>query len=565
MMPEPLYEHIACMAAVPFVLPFLFQSAVYAAPVLPSAVDPGQELENTRERLEQQRIIQEMEEHRTPSGGVESEQPKEEKTVPAVRFVLKDVRVDASELLPENTAKAAYEDYIGKEVSVDDLYSIVSKLNEWYSKNSYITCSAYLPPQTIHKGVVHIAIIEGRNGSVTIDGSKNTRESYILNRLDIAAGKIERVSDLNRKLEWFNGTNDVKLSVLLQAGAETGTTDYVIRASEPRRDTWTLYTDRAGNKTTGLWRRGLFYTNRSLTGLRDALSLSYINAKGLDSVSFGYDYPIDKNGARMSIGYSANATEVVDGLYKEWDIPVKGHASSYGLTFTKPFRVDHKGKTEASLAIMRTHSCTDMIGLPIIDDQFNDITAGVYRTDYGSSWALYRKLSFTYGKWDSDSKYQFRESKNYKLLGANTIYQRASIHRQVLTLRMSAQQSFTDDLRPSRQYYIGGVTSVRGYPENEIGADSGVGISAEYSAPAFKNAALYGFVDGGRLWGERSFTEDTLIGIGFGIRANVLGRYTFDIAAGFPLRRDIGTAGDERVGSEHIGHCRVHVSFMADF
>lgn len=198
MMPEPLYEHIACMAAVPFVLPFLFQSAVYAAPVLPSAVDPGQELENTRERLEQQRIMQEMEEHRTPSGGIESEQPKEDKAVPAVRFVLKDVRIDSSELLPESTAKAAYGDYLGKEVSVDDLYRIVSKLNEWYSKNSYITCRAYLPPQTIHQGVVHIAIIEGRNGKVTIDGSKNTRESYILDRLDIDAGKIENVSDLNR-------------------------------------------------------------------------------------------------------------------------------------------------------------------------------------------------------------------------------------------------------------------------------------------------------------------------------------------------------------------------------
>ena len=61
-----------------------------------------------RERLEQQRIMQEMEEHRTPSGGIESEQPKEDKAVPAVRFVLKDVRIDSSELLPESTAKAAY-------------------------------------------------------------------------------------------------------------------------------------------------------------------------------------------------------------------------------------------------------------------------------------------------------------------------------------------------------------------------------------------------------------------------------------------------------------------------
>ncbi|MGN0941110.1 MAG: ShlB/FhaC/HecB family hemolysin secretion/activation protein [Selenomonadaceae bacterium] len=524
---------------------------------LRAGIDPAQELRRTQEEIENERIRREMEEHRESAGGIDAPAPKDETAAPAVKFVLHDVVLDSTELIPSDVVKSSYADFIGKETSIDDLYKIVANLNDWYKKHNYLTCRAYLPPQTIHEGVVHIALIEGKNGNVTIEGNRTTRDGYIKDRLGIEEGKIEDMSELNEKLEWFNGTNDVKLHITLKAGEKTGTTDYVIEAYEPKRDAWTLYMDRAGSETTGRWRRGIFYTNRSLTGVRDALSLGYINAQGLDSVSMSYAFPVGRSGTRLSLDYSRNSTEVINGIYVDWDIPVRGHATSYGLTLTQPLSVTGRGKTEASFAISRTRSDTDILELPMLRDRFQDFTAALARTNYGDGWACYRKYAYTFGSWDSDSEYQFRESKNYSIFNFNGIYQRGAKHGQLFTVRTSAQWSLTDDLRPSKQFFIGGVTTVRGYPENEIGADKGAVVSLEYSVPASKGVSLYTFFDWGHLFGDTTYDEKTLMGAGLGVRAKLFDGCALDMAAGFPLKKDVART--------HVDSCRLHLSLVANF
>ena len=243
-----------------------------AAPL--TDTDPGRELRDMQERIEQERVLQEMEERRERGEtGIEDGRQEEKREAPAVKFVLQSVETDVSEILPGEVVEEAAAPYIGREISIEDLYKIVEAINEWYSKNHYLTCRAYLPPQTIHEGHVRIALFEGRNGALTVEGNRTTEESYITDRLGIRPGRIENMKELDRRLQWFNGTNDVNLRIVLQAGAEPGTTDYVIKATEPRRDVWTIYADRAGNETTGVWREGLFYTNRSLFGYRDRLTL----------------------------------------------------------------------------------------------------------------------------------------------------------------------------------------------------------------------------------------------------------------------------------------------------
>ena len=312
-----------------------------------AGADPGRELQDAQQRREAERVRQEMQaQQNAPGGTIEHATPDEETPAAGTRFVLTSVTVDASALLPDDVVKASYADAIGKESSLDDLYAIVARLNDWYAAHSYLTCRAYLPPQTIHAGAVHIALIEGKNGDVTVTGNRSTSSGYIKDRLAVAPGEIERMSDLQHRLDWFNGTNDVKLHITLQAGKAPGTTDYVITASEPPR--------------------------------RDTLTLSGLHAKGLDSFSAGYELPVGRRGARVAFDYSTNSTEVIDGFYKQWDIPVKGHASYLSATLTQPLAVSYRGKTEASLAFTQTHSRTDVEGVTsLIDDTFRDVTAAL--------------------------------------------------------------------------------------------------------------------------------------------------------------------------------------------
>ena len=521
-------------------------------------IDPGRELRDTQERIEQERVLQDFEEQRQRGAtGIEDGRQEEKRETPAVKFVLQGVETDSSDILPREVAHEAAAPYIGREITIEDLYKIVGAINAWYSQNHYLTCRAYLPPQTIHEGRVRIALFEGRNGVLAVEGNRTTKESYITDRLGIRQGRIENMKELDQRLQWFNGTNDVSLRIVLQAGAEPGTTDYVIKAAEPRRDIWTLYADRAGNETTGAWREGLFYTNRSLFGHRERLSLGYIRAKGLDSFSAGYSFVLGRSGTRLSLDYSTNATKVIGGLYVDWDIPVKGHAYSYGLTLTQPLAASSAVKSEASLSVVRSRSRTDIADLPLVADTFSDVTLGLARTNYGKGWAFYRRHAVTFGKWDSDSEYQVRDSKHYFFYHLNSIYQRAAQHGQIFTARVSGQWSATKDLRPSRQFFLGGVNSIRGYPENELGSDSGLLGSVEYAVPICRGVSLYGFFDAGTLWGLELLHHRTLMGTGIGFRAKLGKECSLDVAVGFPLERE--------VNNEKVDGSRIHMSMTASF
>ena len=139
-----------------------------------------------------------------------------------------------------------------------------------------MTCRAFLKNQTITRGVIHISLIEGKTGEVTLTGDKNTAKSYFTRRVKIQSGEVQNISKLNKQLNEFNLTNDVKLRVGLKAGKTPGTTDYTLEAIEPKNHVFTLYADNDGSKSTGEGRVGIYYNNRSLFKHRDSLLLGYM-------------------------------------------------------------------------------------------------------------------------------------------------------------------------------------------------------------------------------------------------------------------------------------------------
>ena len=148
-------------------------------------------------------------------------------------------------------------------MSIEDLYALVAKINKLYDAKGYLTCRAYLAPQTIHDGVVRIELIEGKTGEVKLQGNATTKDYYIRDRVSLKEGKVANVNELNRDLLRFNATNDVQLRIAMKAGTAAGTTDYVITAVEPQKEVFGIMADNAGYKTSGLYRRGIYCHHRS--------------------------------------------------------------------------------------------------------------------------------------------------------------------------------------------------------------------------------------------------------------------------------------------------------------
>lgn len=466
-------------------------------------------------------------------------------------FLLQKVVIDDSQVLSQAEIASVTDKYVGHEVSLQKLNTLVSELNKLYEDKGYLTCRAVLPPQTIKEGIVHINLVEGRTGQLIMDGNKSTNSRYIQNRLHLHKDRIDNVHELNKDLLRFNSTNDVQLRIFMQAGEEAGTTDYVITAYEPRQHNFTVYTDNAGSDSSGLWRAGMFYTNKSLTGNRDTLMVSGIFSEGTKSGSFAYNTPVGRSGTKLGVQYSANSVHIIDGDLEPMN--VRGNSNSYGVSLTQPLIVTEHLKSDVALEYSRQSSKTDFLGIHWVDDTISGYTASFSMMNYGKSSVIFQKHGYRIGDWENIDG----QNKDFGKYQFNGLYQKVYSGGQMLTGRLDGQWSSTSYLPSAEQFYIGGAYSVRGYKESLLGGDHGVAVSLEYSVPIAKAVSAFTFIDYGSVYGDSAFEDHILMSTGIGVKATLAQNFYSSLTLGVPLRRELN-------GSE-AGKTRLHFMFNGQF
>ena len=371
-------------------------SAVFAATPEANVPDPGKgdagiQMNRMRNDLERERVKRQIAEDREAAKNkVESEKSTQDAQGEAITFELKKIVTDPSAVLTDAELDAIIKPYEGQQVKLSDIYDIVEKINALYNEKGYVTCRAFLPPQTITEGTVKLLLVEGRTGTATVSGNKYTKAKYITNRLHLAPGEIANVKQLNKDLLLFNATNATQLRIMMKAGTEPGTTDYEITAYEPKRDTWTLFEDNAGSYTSGEYRTGLFFNTKSLSGNCDAFSLGTVYSQGTRAANAMYSRSLGRSGTKMNLLYSTNAVKVVKGGYEDM---IKGHANSYAIGFVQPVLVNETTRSEVSLDYNRQNSKTDWLTprINMVDDKVQDVTLGYSLTNYGASHVFYQK------------------------------------------------------------------------------------------------------------------------------------------------------------------------------
>lgn len=528
-------------------------STAYAAPVPQGYNDPGVQLNKTKEYLEKQRVAQEIAEgkEKKTEKVEDRSKPIEQEEAADIKFTAKGIITDKSAVLTQKEIESVTDEYINKEITIKDLYYVVQKLNEIYGEKGYLTCRAFLPSQTIKQGVVTIKLIEGRTGNIAVTGNKSTDADYITNRMHLAQNNIDNINVLNEDLLRFNATNDAQLRISLQAGEKPGTTDYIISAFEPQQRSVTVYADNAGYESSGLYREGLFFQDRSFTGVRDTLNISSLYSQGSKSVSTYYTRPVGRSGTKVTAQFSTNSVHVIDGELEDMD--VRGHSYSYGLSVVQPLVITERYKSEFSLEYSRQNSKTDFLGMHWVDDVINDYTASYSMTNYGKSHVLYQKHGYRIGSWDNiDGK-----GRDFGKFQTTTFYQKAYAHGQLISAGLNGQFSANNYLPSAEQFYIGGVYSVRGYEESILSGDDGYNINLEYAMPVGNKGSIYTFFDYGSVHGDSAFDDHTLAGAGLGFKKTFNNKIYANISLGFPLIRDLN-------GTE-VSKTRIHFLFSGQF
>ena len=533
-----------------------------AAPDNRIANDAGIQMNRMRNYLERERVNRQIAEDRAAAKNkVESEAAKQTAPGEVITFELKKIVTDASAVLTDAELDAIIKPYEGKQVQLNDIYAIVDKINALYNDKGYVTCRAFLPPQTITDGTVKLLLVEGRTGSTIVNNNKYTKTKYITNRMHLAKGEIANIKQLNKDLLLFNATNSTQLRIMMKAGTEPGTTDYEITAYEPMRDTWTIFEDNAGSDTSGQYRTGLFFNTKSLSGNCDALSLGTVISEGTKAANVMYSRSLGRSGTKMNLMYSTNAVEVVKGDYEDM---IKGHANSYAIGFTQPILVNETTRTELSLDYNRQNSKTDFMPagtrFNIVDDSVQDFSLGFAMTNYGASHVFYQKHSYVRGYSESAPDMSAQNSQNFGFYKFNAMYQKLYKAGQMWSLRADAQWSGSEGMVSSRQFYMGGMYSVRGYKENYLGGDSGFTFSAEYAVPVInKNTSAFTFFDYGHVYGNGQSDDqhNVLSSVGLGIRSTINQYCSASLVLGIPLQREFS--------AEQVSKTRLHFIVNGQF
>ena len=533
-----------------------------AAPDNRIANDAGIQMNRMRNYLERERVNRQIAEDRAAAKNkVESEAAKQTAPGEVITFELKKIVTDASAVLTDAELDAIIKPYEGKQVQLNDIYAIVDKINALYNDKGYVTCRAFLPPQTITDGTVKLLLVEGRTGSTIVNNNKYTKTKYITNRMHLAKGEIANIKQLNKDLLLFNATNSTQLRIMMKAGTEPGTTDYEITAYEPMRDTWTIFEDNAGSDTSGEYRTGLFFNTKSLSGHCDALSLGTVISEGTKAANVMYSRSLGRSGTKMNLVYSTNAVEVVKGDYEDM---IKGHANSYAIGFTQPIVVNETTRTELSLDYNRQNSKTDFMPagtrFNIADDSVQDFSLGFAMTNYGASHVFYQKHSYVRGYSESTPDMSAQNSQNFGFYKFNAMYQKLYKAGQMWSLRADAQWSGSEGMVSSRQFYMGGMYSVRGYKENYLGGDSGFTFSAEYAVPVInKNTSAFTFFDYGHVYGNGQSDDqhNVLSSVGLGIRSTINQYCSASLILGIPLQREFS--------AEKVSKTRLHFIVNGQF
>ena len=540
------------------VLGCCISASVYAAPNPPTNIadDASIQMNRTRQYLERERVARQIEADKARvQEKLETEKaPQQAEVQEAITFKLTKIEVGKSLALTDDELANIINPYLDKDVTINDVYDIVGKINDLYNEKGYITCRAFLPQQTVIGGVVKLLLVEGTTGNTTVIGNKNVKSKYITDRINLTEGELANIHDLNKDILLFNATNSTQLRIIMKAGEKPGTTDYELVAYEPKNISWTTLIDNAGSYTSGQYRFGLFMNTKSLSGHGDNLSLGTILSEGTKAANAYYSRSIGHSGTKLNLLYSTNSVKTTEGV---WEDSIKGHANSYGIGITQPLYVDEHMRSEVSFEYNHQNSKSDLalqgVRFNIVDDTVKDFTLAYAQTDYGHSHIIYQKHSYVFGNSDSSPEMSLSNSKDYGFYKFNGIYQKAYTNNHLLNVRADAQWSSTKGLVSARQFYMGGMYSVRGYKENYLGGDSGFVLSTEYQVPVIdNNTAAFTFFDYGHVYdnGQSADADRILASVGFGIKTTIDNKYSGTLSLGIPLRRDFQ--------SEKVSNARWH-------
>ncbi|WP_027517074.1 ShlB/FhaC/HecB family hemolysin secretion/activation protein [Bradyrhizobium sp. WSM1417] len=455
------------------------------------------------------------------------------------KFRLRKVEFDASKFITPAELDEIAKKYVGKNVDIASLLQLVADINAIYTERGIVTGIATLPEQDAKGGIVRVKLTEGRLQKTTIEGNKQTRTEYILQRVKEPEGEVLDVPKLNRDVIWFNRTNDVQIKALLQPGTSFGLTDLQFAVIEPPVDTLQLFTDNQGAENTGRWEGGAFYKRHGLFGVDDRLTFYGVRSDGNLNGNVAYSIPVNPWGGRAGVSYTEGKIKIIQGPFVALD--VTGRSSQAAVNFSQPVWVTQNWLVLLNAAETEGKTVSRFATVAVTQDHYDKATAGLSVTNSGNTYSITVSPAVNYITWQA---HVLGNNRTFNTYTGSMFATSAAGPANFSTNVLASWQYTQEKLLPGDQIFsIGGPTTVRGYPSNSASGDSGYYFNAELHynwSQWLRGFDTYIFTDWGAVYSTfPGITELGSVGVGFSwTYASFL---TFEANYATPLKMAVST------------------------
>ena len=476
-----------------------------------------------------------------------------------IKFILREVQLKSAQPVDSAIAEPAYQEYLGKEITLDTVWTIAARITERYQNAGFFLSRVYVPQQEMDKGIVKLTVVQGFISEISLDEASQNNPLVVSWSNRLREQMPLRSEDIESVLLRLNDIPGYSYRAVLELPKDPKAPEGAVRLSiVSTRKAPTSHTsiDNFGSRFLGPFEVSEQFSLETFSNQKTTFTL--FGATQLSEMKYGgitHEIPLDYHWTMDLLGSITSAQPGY--TLKAQDIESTSKNYGVGLTYqllrqredTLAFRFGFEGRDTHSTILDTTTLTSDSIRALRLSanyqgfDHYNGYNLGVATVSQGLS---------ILGASDSNSSNLSRAQAKPDF----TKLELSLTRIQTLPYNLSAVgrvngQLASGPLYSSEEFGYGGQAFGRAYDNSEITGDHGLAGSLElrYSGlPDWQQTSFmpYGFYDIGRVWNEDAGQSKPISAssAGLGLRATTGLGLSANIGAAFPLTKEITTPLD---------------------
>ena len=470
----------------------------------------------------------------------------------AAKFILVGVEIAGATVYRPVELSFAYEGFLGREISLTEVGTILGRITERYRRDGYILSRAVAPPQTVARGVLRVKIIEGFIERVAFTGAKPGARALLRSFAGrITASRPMRLAELERYILLMADAPGLRVTPALKALDEARGAYHLDVALRHDPVDGFVNLDNRGTTLVGPLQAFAGVNLNSVLGRLERTRLSLFTIPNApEELLYGeifHEHILNAEGTRawLSASRSAVDTGIAGDRSKE-----NSFGTRVTLGLSHPVIRSRELNLTGTLKFSTLDSDKNSPSF-VFDDRLRVVRLGArlnFTDDLGgTSWInaeLSKGLDILHAS-DENAKLVSRaggQSDFFKLKLDVTRRQKI-VRNWSLQLAASAQKS-PHILLSSEAFTVGGRRFGRAYDPSDISGGDGAAGSVElrFNAPfrpkPLRSLQLYAYYDIGAVWGEE-VTHQSMASAGGGLRVGLPFKVRADVEFAVPLTRPV--------------------------